>query len=250
MADRNVQKALAGQRRVTSNPYYSKVRFGTALTGGGGVASTYTIASGTELRAFGYAIGQDMAPAGRSGTTGTIADTNLQAAGRTIGGQRFHIKGMSIEVLPNSLSGELIAALFPETSVRLSLNGSEQQILLGLMHMWPAGGGLSGAQQSNTGAQALGGGRPVYWFPNNGLPGVQNYGRMPEQLIWKEEGKVDSNLAVLLRNERAVAFTTQLADEAAAAGVRGYANPAAAAVFVELFVSLCGAVESKRSSLM
>ena len=233
-----------------SVPYYSQGRFGTALTNGGVAASTYTIAAGTELQFFGYGRGQDMTPAGRAGVVATPADTNLQSAGETIGGQRVHLKGLQIELMSSTFAAEMAALLFPEASVRLSLDGGSTNLDLGLMHMWPSAGGLHGAMQSNIGAQPLGGGRPIVWFPSNGIPGVLNYGRMPEGLTWMEKGKPDSNLRVLIRAERAVAFTTQLADEAAAAGVRGYTNPAAAAVFVQLCVATGGAlVTSGRSAV-
>lgn len=250
MASAQEQAILKKQRRVTTNPYYSKWRFVTALTGGGGAASTYTIAAGTELRAFGYGIGGDMGPAGRTGVLATFADTNLQSGGRTIGGQQVHCKGLAITLLSTTFSAELLALLWPETSVRLSLNGGETNILLGLPHMYPGAGGISGQQTSNISAQPIPGGRPAYNFAQNGLPGIYNCGKLPEGFVWRQEGCSDSNLNVLLRNERAVVFVTQLADEAAAAGIRGFANPAAAAVFVEGMVQLVGTVTSKRSAVL
>jgi len=244
------QNGCKTQVAVVSVPYYSQVRFATALTGGGAAVAVYTIAAGTELQAYGYGRGQDMAPAGRAGVIATPADTNLQTAGETIGGQRVHLKGLQIELMSNSFAPEVTALLFPEVSVRLSLDGGSTNLDLGLMHFWPSAGGLHGAQQSNVGAQAIPGGRPTWFYQSNGIPGVLNYGRMPEGLVWMEKGKPDSNLRVLLRAERAVAFTTQLADEAAAAGIRGFANPAAAAVFVQLCVSTGGAlVSSGRSAV-
>lgn len=233
---------------VVSVPYYSQGRFGTALTGGGGAVATYTIAAGTELQFFGYGRGQDMAPAGRAGVAATNADTNLQSAGETIGGQQVRLKGLQIELMSNTFAAEMAALLFPEASVKLSLDGGSTNLDLGLMHFWPSAGGLHGAQQSNIGVQPLGGGRPIWWFPSNGFPGVMNYGRMPEGLTWMQKGQPDSNLRILIRAERAVAFTTQLADEAAAAGVRGYANPAAAAVFVQLCVATGGSLVSSGRS--
>lgn len=243
-----IVRALRSQRRTTTfTPYYSRVRFGTALTGGGAAVSTYTIASGTEVRAFGYNIGGDMAAGGRSGVVATFADTNIVTAGRTIGGQAVEVSGISLQLQPTSLSPELVGQVWPEMSVKLSLNAGENTYLLGTPGMLPGASGLYGWENGNTGPQPIAGGRPAFGFLSNGLPGADNQAAIPEGFIWMPEGDADSTLNILLRMERAAAFTTQLPDEAAATGIRGFANPAAAAVFVDVVVRLHGRVIGPRS---
>ena len=70
-------------------------------------------------------------------------------------------------------------------------------------------------------------------------------------IVWRNKASRDSLLQVIFtpasgKVSRTIAYTTQLADEAAAAGVRGYANPAGPLI-VELRVHLRGVVTGARS---
>lgn len=241
-----------GDRFVVTIPYYSKVRLNAAQSGSG--PFTYAISAGTVVRAFGYAKLQNMDAAGRVGVPATNADTNLQSASRTIGGQRVTVTGLALQLLPNS-DGGLAEKLWCETSVKLELNGGETSVQLGKPAMWPGGGGLTGIATDKLGTPALDENRRFLPFPSNGLPGIKNVTRFPEGLIWEPQGSIDSDLNVLLTVERAISLVVD--DRAAsnlaanvASGVAAYAAPDDGAVFADIMVVLHGIVTSKRSNFM
>jgi hypothetical protein len=241
-------RAFQGKQEVVTNwPYWSRVRFNTILTGGGALPSVYTIPAGTEITAFGYALKQDMSAAGRPGVTATLADTNLQSQGETIGGQDLYIRRIGL-MLNSTSEAQLALNGSPEISVRVSLDGGQTTFNMGTMTMLPGGGGLFGAEASATAAQPLPGGRPQVGALNNGWPVERNQAGIPETLVWKRKSYPDSNLAIILRAERAIVVTTQLPDEAAVAGIRGYVNPPASAVFLDLTVQVKAQVRSQRSA--
>jgi hypothetical protein len=236
-----------GRRMVSVTPYYSRIRFTSTRTGAG--PFTYTIAQGAQAVAFAYGKGNDMSAAGFTSTTATLADTNLITAGQTIANETVLVKGISIQVLSTTNSAGLVAAAWPEMSVVASFNGLSTGLLLGTPGMMPGASGLYGQGRDDLAAQPIPGGRPLFGFFTNGLPGCDNKARIPEGIKWKPAGRADSTFNLIVRFERSVAFTTQLADEAAAAGIRGYANPAGASTFIDLMVQLHGQVYSARSGI-
>jgi hypothetical protein len=249
-------RALRDQHSVTSfAPYFSRVVFPTARTGTG--PYTYDIPAGTAATAFGYGRGQDMAAGGLSGTTATYCDTNIQQATRTNGGENVEVFGISCQIDPTTADMQLAAKLMASTSVKLQLNGGKINLLMGTPLMIPGSSGLYGLGQQALGAQPIGGGRPQFGAFTNGLPGIENQRPIPEHFVWTAEGERDSSLSIQFIVERDVSIVTQLADESAVAnsgtapgGVRGYANPAASAVYVSLMVQLHGLVWSARSAVL
>jgi hypothetical protein len=230
-------------RGAWSQPYYSRGRFTPVRSGAG--PFVWTIPSGTQVTLFSYAVSADMGPAGRSTVTASYADTNIQTAGQTIGGQVLEIKRLSLQLNPNS-EPALAKLAWPEITVRLSLDGGLNGINLGTPAMLPGGGGLYGQATSLTAPQPLGGGRPELGVLSNGWPVESNMCPVPEGIFWQGTGR-DSNLAVIVKVERDIVLTGQLADEVAAAGIRGYNNPAAQAlqaasapVFLDFMVMLKG----------
>jgi len=234
------------QEVVTNWPYWSRVRFNTVLTGGGAAPSVYTIPAGTEVTAFAYSQKQDMAAGGRPGVAATLADTNLQSAGETIGGQDLYIRRIGM-MLNSTSEPELLMIGSPEISVRVSLDGGQTTFNMGTLCMLPGGGGLFGAGESLVAAQPLPGGRPAVGALNNGWPLERNQAGIPETLCWKRKGLPDSNLAIILKAERAIVYTTQLPNEVAGAGIRGYVNPPAANVFADITVQVKAQIRSQRS---
>ena len=241
--------AIQTQQEVVLNyPYWSRVRFPTVLTGGTGAPSVYTVAAGTEVTAFGYAIKNDMAAGGRPGVQALLCDTNIQSPGETLGGQDLFIKRVGVVINTNSEIA-LLKQGAPELSVRLSLDGGSSVFNLApSIVAVPGGYGLSGQQSSAIEAQPIPGGRPVDGSVSNGWPVGRNQMGIPETLLWTSKGKPDSNLNIIIRAERAFSFTTQLADEAAATGIRGYTNPPASAVFLDFTVFVQAQTRSQRSA--
>jgi hypothetical protein len=236
------------QRRKTSmDPYYSRLFWIPVLTGAG--PYVYTIAAGTTVRGFGYAQNNDMTAGGQPGVSATEADTNIITPGKTIGGRAVVIQGISVQVGPKTATASLAAALFAETTVRLLFNGSETNILLGDMFMWPGASSLYGNGQNINAIGAIPGGPNPYGFFSNGLPGVDNKKRIREGVVWQPEGEADSTLVVQFGTQRAVTATAA-ADEAAAAGVRGFTHPTAAAMTVDCMLELHGYVVGPRSHIV
>jgi hypothetical protein len=245
--------ACASGARVTSNPYFSKVRITATRSGAG--PYVHTVSAGALVRAFGYGQGQDMGPGGRTGTNATKADTNILSPGQTISGQSVNVEAMAIAALSNS-NPKLLQQLMPELVVELSMNGGETQLNLGNPILWPCSGGLFGSGQDDANTQQLGGvSNPVAFF-SNGLPGHDNAGRFPEGLVWTPDGGVDSNLNINLTCTRAVAITepaTQSADNdvaSVATGVPAFTEAADGAVFCDFLVVLYGPVVSIRSQVL
>lgn len=237
------------QRRETSmDPYFSMVGWIPALTGAG--PFVYTIAAGTQVRAFSYAIGQDMASGGNPGVFAADSDTNIVTAGKTIGGRAVEIQGLSLQILPNVVAASLVAGLFSLTSTRLLFNGSETNILLGAMYFIPGGPGLYGAQGEDlTKEPAIPGGKSWFGFSSNGLPGRDNILKIREGIIWQPEGESDSSLVIQFTTNRAAVANAPI-DEAAAAGIRGYTHPTAAALTIQCMMQLHGRVVGPRSHIV
>lgn len=228
--------AAAQQRYSTWNKYYSTVRFQFARTGAG--PFTWTVAAGTELRAFGYGLGQDMGGVGfPSGTSpATLAETNLQQASATLAGEKVRIWGMSC-LLTSDSDAFLAKLLFPNLSVQLSLNGDQTVFKLGTPEIIPGGGGFNGFGDSFIQQPPL----PDTYVSrsgamSNGLPHAGNFYPFPQPVIWSPQGETDSNLVVKIKAERAVSTTST--DRAGAAGVAAYTSPAATAGTLGTYVTL------------
>lgn len=239
---------VRGQERTSTwNKYYSRVAYAfTRTSTGGGTTFTYTVNSGTERSAFGYAIGQDMATAGLSGTTATAADTNLVKAAETIAGENLLVYGVSIYLTEDS-DVELAKALWPLTSVTLQMNGGQENFRLGLPAMIPCAGGLTGIGNTKVRTPAL---NESYvsrsGAVSNGAPFVENFLPFPQPIYWTNGGERDSNLVLRFRNERAVAVVSETQDRAAAAGVSAW-TAAADGVTVQFIVHLHSRQLSARS---
>ena len=239
----------AGMRTKTFNNYFSTVRFQFTVAAG----FTYTMAKNTELRAFGYAQGDDMSvatigfPAGR---VATAADTNLISASETISGEQVIIEGMSI--MPHEDSdAQLMQVLWPNVSVTLQLNGAQLNFPLGTLAMMPGSGGLQGLGSSYVTAPDIASSiaRPVGAL-TNGEPCVDNFYPFPEPVLWQPKGGADSTLIVKLRVEQTSAYTTLLAaDRVAAAGIAAWNHPVGTAIgtYVDVKVRLWSRQISPRS---
>ncbi len=241
------------QIAVLDQKYWSKVRF--AATRAAGPPATFTLDTVTR-KAFAYAIGQDMAVAGRAGTIATQADTNLLAASQTRDNSDYWIEGISVFVTPDSETS-LLARLFAEVDLEISLNGT-QSIPLGRLEMYPGGGGLYGSGRSfikspdlaTPGASNNGQGA-TFGFVQNGNPMAGNFRRLAQPFKWAAIGSAgtDSALNISLTPRRAI-VETAMAARAAAAGVSAYDPPAAAGdigTYVDMVVALHGVQVSKRS---
>lgn len=244
---RAVQKALAG-KTSTWNKYYSTVRFAFTVTG----TFVYTVPAGTQARAFGYAIGQDLSAAGfPAGTPATAAETNLIKPSETIAGEKVLIFGASL-MLDEDSDAELAKILWPKLSVILAMNGDQQQYKLGTAAMVPCSGGLTGMGDSYVAVPPL---SDTYQSRvgnlTNGAPFVANFYPFPEPIVWSPSGAGDSSLVMKLTAERAAVYTTlAAADRAGAAGVAAWTHPSVAGAlgtFVDIRVAFWSRQVSPRS---
>lgn len=255
-------QALEGQQRVTPWPYYSQVRIRTnARAPAAPAAGTYTLPTGAAQRAFGYAVGEDMAPAGAAGFIATAAQTNLTVRGHTISGQSLYVTGIGLLPLGWRLTpanrptdARLLDAIAGHVAVTLSVNGDENSYRLGTLEMLPAGRGLQGGRVDTAGVQPIAGGRPTYEWAQNGWPVMSNTFPVPEGIVWSPQGQADSQLNVIFTaTQDVIVFTggdpnNNLADELAAVGIRGYNYPADA-LEVDVQVWLRGRVCGPRSRI-
>jgi hypothetical protein len=221
------------QRRITSWPYYSKVKFiGTRAVSGGGF--TYTMAQGVVLRAFSYSTQETKIGAGFTAADGlaNISDTNLTTRNQTTGGQNVLIHG-------------------------IALNGDENRYRLGTIGMLPGAGGLMGGSEDASGDNSVAGKAKSLQFPTNGWPVKSNFFRVPEGLVWRNQSNSDSNLNVVFTTQRPIQVFSggspqnivgDIAVDNAPANVataEGYAYPTELAV--ELMVFMVGEVIGPRS---
>lgn len=267
-AQRKCFIAVVTQEWVMSIPYFSKVIFAAVRTG---PPFVYTIAIARVVRAFTYAFNNGIATTAGfpAGYTATLADTNLGKPQETISGESVEIKGIAIMPLPawcadkdagqNSVTDELsdmrlMSVVADACSVTLQLNAGQQDYRLGVFPMLPGAGGLEGAGYDAAGEQAIQGGRLNFGFATNGRPDAENFFAMPEGLVWLPAGNRDSQLDVSFTMLRAgIVYAGGDADnnaafganEAAAAGIRGYTWPTH--LGFSLMTHLKGRVVSKRS---
>lgn len=264
--------ALQSQKRLTSYPYYSKVRLRAARTGDG--PYTYPVAAGTTVRAFSYAVGEQKTSAGYNAAEGdaTIADTNLTNRSQTTAGQAVLIRGIAIQAEPGAMTREaesdpfdlrpqdakFLSALWESLAVEMSLNGDENRFRLGAIGNIPGGSGLSGGAGSPSGIPALQAPPAGVPFATNGWGTRANYYQLPEGLLWKPQGNPDANLNIIFTVTRPITLNSgdsdnQLSNVAGAndpaedaSGVAAYNFPTYLAQ--DLRVLLVGEVVAKRTN--
>jgi len=264
--------AFENQIRRTSYPYYSKTKHVAVRSGEGPGPYTYTINRGDDVRAFAYGVGDGRGVAGYTGADGvaTIADTNQSDRNQTTGGQNLIIHGIAIQPLAvafhlnESESGphrirpadwHLLAALFNSVSVEVLLNGGENVFKLGLMGMLPGGGGLDGGAPGIVDAQAIAGMPRSKPYPTNGWPVRNNFFKLPEGLVWRNQSNSDSQFNVRYTPQRQIVVNSGGSPENGASGVDtfpdldngqpGYVYPTELAV--EIMTFLVGEVVGPRT---
>jgi len=243
-------EAIAEARSVLPIPYWSTVRIA------GTVAANVLTVDTTSRKAFQYAVGQDMAIAGRAGTAAQYADTNLLRSGETLDNASVWIYGIAAELCSNS-DPRLAADLWRECSVELSLNGS-QSFKLGTLAMFPSAGGLYGVGQSNlvlppdnvTGQAADGGPGAAFGSASNGNPMSVNFLKFPQAFKWCGVGsnERDASLSVIVTPNRAITIPLA-ASRPAAAGTGAWTQPATGdrGTFVDIRFRLISTSISKLS---
>lgn len=193
-----VDPGPTGQRFTLWNKYYSVVRFQGQVDVS---APTTTITfPATELRPFGYRIGDPLTQAGFDASQGiaTDADTNLVKASETNAGQQVEVHGISL--MPSSITDiGLWKLLCAHISVKVSMDGDAQQYRLGRMDMIPGGGGTTGSGITSTIVPDLDASVYQDGSFSNGWSIVDNYYPFPQPIIWTPSGETDSNFNILLR---------------------------------------------------
>ncbi len=227
---------------ISSMPYFSRVVM--AIARAGADPYTYTLAQGTNVRAFSYGANQDMASAGLAGTIATPADTNLTTAGKTLAGQAVQIFGVSVLVNPRT-DFEFLRLAAQDISVQIGLNGDDATLKLGTLLNLPSIGGLQGWGDSAIAIPPLADARTQAFLGTNGWPTSGNYRMIPESIWWMPEGMKDSQLNIKFNVERAVA-TPSIAARAAAAGTTQAFTPPTSIV-IDLMVHLITASQSPQS---
>jgi hypothetical protein len=242
-------RSSAHQRAVTTpDNYYSRGRFRGTLSG-----NTLTFST-AKARLFAYAEGavMDAATPGETGTVATSADTNLVGAGgQTIGGHELEIFGLSLQIVPSCVSPEAAAKIWAESCVSIIYNGKEIGLQVGPPYFIPGQSSLFGLAQNRGAIPPIAGGNEgnasaLYGFWSNGMPGYDNLMKIPEGLVWTSAGSTDSNMTIVIEQTRAVTVTVP-STEAAATGIRGWAQPTAADLAVDFMVKLHARVTRARS---
>ena len=190
----------------SSAPYFSRFKFCDSTS----QAGTLTFQA-QDLRCFAYGLGDQMAPAVSTVTTGTQpsftaveSDTNLAQSGTPNNGEDFVIKGASILWNQNS-DPELVRLLSPELSISLRF-GTQLEIQLGAVSMVPGSGGQFGSASSTVAGQGVG-------FFSNGYPDIYNCRPLKEGIRWRRQGTTDSNLTGLVRLRRTVSTSVAISGE-------------------------------------
>jgi len=247
-------RALQSQKTRLDLPYHSSVRFNAARTGAG--PFTFTLAAG-DIEAFSYGVGKDASRAGFPvvGTfTPTDAETNLQEAYQTVGGQNVLVRGFRLIIEPDS-DAKLASLMWSQTSCGMRFNNGELvTVPFGNLSMIPGGGSLFGTGQDQTGIQSMLGIRPKFDFFGNGMPLQGNYFKLSNPFTWKQGSSTDGQFSIIFKVQRAVVLTaTDVAgviDPATnATSVQAFTSPADGAVYVKLKVVLVGETISKRTKI-
>jgi hypothetical protein len=251
------QQYNVSQISVLPLPYWSRVRFNAARTGAG--PFTYTVDT-SERKAFAYPIGQSRVIAGFPTGNATLADTNLLKQSETRDNADVWIWGIAANLLPGS-DGDIAGGVWRETSVQISLNGT-QSIPLGTLEMFPGAGGLYGvgeaklrAPATNVAGGADDGEGARISFLQNGNPMAGNFFRLPQPFKWASVGTAgaDSSLVITCKPERTVTATAT--DRAAVpvvamvtpGTIEPFTSPEDGAVFVDVGFHLVCVAVAKRS---
>jgi hypothetical protein len=217
--------SFENQTRRTSYPYFSKVKFLAERTGDEGGPYVYTVPRGLEVRAFSYAINDSREAAGYTQSDGvaTKADTNQSDKNKTTSGQNLIVRGIALQVLPVAFhvpeggslphtvidaDWKLLASLWNSVAVEVILNGGENVFKLGIMGMIPGAGGLSGGAPSKLKAQALGSMDESLPFATNSWPVRNNFFKLPEGLVWRNQSNADSMFNLRFTVTRAIALNS------------------------------------------
>lgn len=206
------QTLKAQQIRLSITPYYSAAGFFAHAAAG-----AYTIKQGTEVKAFGFQLGQDATVAGLStadlGSVATYTETNLQESGKTISGQAVHVKGIALQPFPDS-EPDLLRLLFANLSARISFAGGLTTYELGPLHHLAGASGLFGTGRTSLG-QNFDGQPFAVSNQTNGFPGVDNYMPVREGFTWWDQG-ADSQMNLILRVNRDIVIAQPAAVPAVA----------------------------------
>lgn len=208
-------------RVVSTMPYFSRVRFRVARAGAG--PFTYSLAQGTNVRAFNYAVNQDMGSAGIAGLNATPADTNLTTAGKTLAGQAVWVFGLAVLVNPVT-DFEFLRLCAHRISVQFGLNGDDATLKLGTLLNLPSIGGLQGWGNTAIKPPPLASASDFAFLGTNGVPVAQNFRQIPEGIWWMPEGATDSQLNIKFNVEETVT-TGSIAARVAAAGIQAFDPP-------------------------
>lgn len=237
---RGVQKALAPIKSVNATGYFSTVRFAGTVVSAAGV-STLTITRGKRV-AFAYALGGDMAIAGRPGAIATLRETNLSEAKKTRDGETYLVGGMALH--PGSENDGILEKLvWNRVSMEMVLN-TNVNVPLGYLGFFPAVGGLNGKASAQTIPPALSSAGPteVATTGNGGTMDPLCYFPFPDEspIIWRPAGNTDSSLVVNFDLQSDIVISA--ANRAAAPGVAEWAIPATGSpfTFVDITVRLVG----------
>jgi hypothetical protein len=241
-----IKRLINGQAVQTKwNSYYSRCRISSTSIS----SYSYLVAAGTNVTAFGYGKGQDMAAGGQTGTRATPADTNISQPNQTSSGETVIIEGISI-ILLSSSDFNLAKQLDQNVSVTIITN-NQTSYLLGIPSMIPACGGLYGAGEAWSVLPSLGDAlsRNIGCM-SNGIPHQNNFFPLPEAMVWAPAGQGDSQFGVVLNVEHAVGTIAQFSgtSRSATTGVQAYTPPTAAQCFVDYMVVLIGQTMNPQSS--
>jgi len=239
----------AQQVRLSMSPYYSAVGFFLHVAAG-----AFTLKAGTEVKAFGYQLGQDAIVAGLPvvdlGSTATYTETNLQESGKTISGQAVHVRGMALQPFPDA-EPQLVKLLFANLSARLVFAGGLNTYELGPLHHLAGASGLFGAGDSALGQSFDGQPFPKHNL-TNGFPGIDNFMPAKEGFTWWDQG-ADSQMNIILRVNRDIVIPQPPAVPAVAGNqanlypIVGYTPPT---VIKAIFsVKLIGDITAPRSMI-
>lgn len=263
------------QTRRTSYPYYSKVKLIAERSGDPPGPYLYTLQQGIEVRAFSYGIGDLRTAAGYTNADGvaTLSDTNLSDRNKTTAGQNVIIHGIALQLLdaafhvpegdaPPALIYEAdwkyAAAVWNSVAVELILNGGDNVFKLGIPGMIPGAGGLTGGLPTLIKNQQMAGMPRSQPFATNSWPVRNNFFRLPEGLIWRNQSNADSQFNLRFSVSRAIVLNSggdpdnPAADTApenlpdvVATGVPGYNFPSKLAL--EIMCFLIGEVVGPRT---
>ena len=175
--------------------YYSRF----VLLGTKDGANNFIFSPGV-MRAFGYGLGDSMAPAvlGSLTRNASEADTNVVKAASTNDGEEFFIEKFGVLLDPNT-DVELLRALDPELSISIKFGQSTQK-LMGSISQNPGGGGFAG-----TGRQDISAANATQSIIGNGWADYANMRDISRTgIVWQPDGNPESNLNVLVQLHNSV----------------------------------------------